>query len=343
MIIEGRYLDEVMRKLYTELSKSTDTFEASKGKGQDLLGPTIVLKDPRARISATATRGRLISALAEFCWYMSGSADLDFIRFYLHDYPPEGVSGSIEEAYGPRLIGTGEFGRSFNQIQRVIDRLRSKPDTRRAVISILEPSDLEPEKTDSPCTIALQFIRRRERLHLVTIMRSNDAYLGFPHDVFCFTMIQELVARSLGIKVGEYHHFATSLHLYEKHRSKVSAYLAEGFQSPTFSMPKMPSGCQLANLKAFLDTERSIRSGALTSAAEIKLPDYWRDLALVLLRLADSRFNRGLKVLEDNFSNIGASFYTSFFFKRPRFLSKPTVSKETQDKFDLGGTNDSKS
>ncbi len=189
MIIEGRYLDEILRTLYFELSKSTDTFNASKGKGQDLLGQEVVLKDPRARISATATRGRLISALAEFCWYMAGSADLDFIRFYLPDYPPEGATGALEEAYGPRLIGTGEFGRSFNQIERVIDRLRRKPDTRRAVISILEPSDLEPGKAEAPCTIALQFVRRRERLHLVAMMRSNDAYLGFPHDVFCFTMI----------------------------------------------------------------------------------------------------------------------------------------------------------
>jgi thymidylate synthase len=89
MTIEGRYLDEILRKLYGELSRSTDTFQASKGKGQDLLGQKVVLKDPRSRISATATRGRLISALAEFCWYMSGSADLDFIRFYLRDYPPK--------------------------------------------------------------------------------------------------------------------------------------------------------------------------------------------------------------------------------------------------------------
>lgn len=325
-----------MRKLYTELSKSTDTFEASKGKGQDLLGPKIVLKDPRARISATATRGRLISALAEFCWYMAGSADLDFIRFYIREYPPEGATGALEDAYGPRIIGTGEFGRSFNQIERVIDRLRRKPDTRRAVISILEPGDLEPGKAEAPCTIALQFVRRRERLHLVAMMRSNDAYLGFPHDVFCFTMIQELVARSLGIQVGEYHHFATSLHLYEHDQDKVSAYLDEGFQSPTFAMPKMPSGCQLANLKAFLDTEHSIRSGTIEAAAQIKLPEYWRDLALVLLRLADSRFKRGQKALEANFSNVRNDFYRNFFIKRPKLLPKAPMSAMIQAKLDLG-------
>ena len=336
MIIEGRYLDEIMRRLYTELSRSTDTFEASKGKGQDLLGPKIVLKDPRARISATATRGRLISALAEFCWYMAGSADLDFIRFYIREYPPAGVMGALDEAYGPRIMGTGEFGRSFNQIERVIDRLRRKPDTRRAVISILEPGDLEPGKAEAPCTIALQFVRRRERLHLVAMMRSNDAYLGFPHDVYCFTMIQELVARSLGIQVGEYHHFATSLHLYEHDQDKVSAYLDEGFQSPTFAMPKMPSGCQLANLRAFLDTEQSIRNGTIAAAAQIKLPEYWRDLALVLLRLADSRFKRGQKTLDDNFSNISNSFYKNFFIKRPKILSKGPTSAMVQTKLHLG-------
>lgn len=315
---------------------STDTFEASKGNGKDLLGPKIILKDPRARISATSNRGILISALAEFCWYMAGSANLDFIRFYIRKYPPEGATGSLEEAYGPRLIGTGEFDRSFNQIERVIDRLRRKPDTRRAVISILEPSDLGPGKAEAPCTIALQFIRRRERLHLVAMMRSNDAYLGFPHDVFCFTMIQELVARSLGIQVGEYHHFATSLHLYEHDQDKVSAYLAEGFQSPTFAMPRMPSGCQLANLRAFLAIEQSIRNGAITSATQIKLPEYWRDLALVLLRRADSRFKRGHKTLEGNFANISNGFYSNFFIKRPKTLPKTPAATMIQNRLDLG-------
>ena len=325
-----------MRKLYNELSKSTDTFEASKGEGQDLLGQKIILKDPRARVSATATRGRLISALAEFCWYMAGSADLNFIRFYIRDYPPDGATGSLEDAYGPRILGTGEFGHSFNQLERVIDRLRRKPDTRRAVISIIQASDLEPGNAEAPCTIALQFIRRRGRLHLVVMMRSNDAYLGFPHDVFCFTMIQELVARSLAIQVGEYHHFATSLHLYEHDRNKVSAYLGEGFQNPTFAMPKMPSGCQLENLKMFLDIEHSIRNGLITNADQISLPVYWRDLALVLLRLADVRFKRGQKILESNFSNISNGFYKNFFIRRPKILPKTEPAIRTQDKFDLG-------
>jgi thymidylate synthase len=335
MIIEGRCLDEILRKLYGELSASTDTFEARKGKGQDLLGSTLVLRDPRARISATATRGRLISAVAEFCWYLSGSADLDFIRFYLRDYPPERKTGAIGEAYGPRLLGTGEFGHSLNQFERVITQLTERPDTRRAVISLLEPSDLEPDKVEAPCTVALQFIRRRERLHMVVMMRSNDAYLGLPHDVFCFTMIQELVARALGIRVGEYRHFATSLHLYERDADKVSRYLDEGFQNPTFAMPKMPTGCQRDSLNAFLEIERSIRSGLITEAAEILLPTYWKDLALVLLRHADVKFKRGMAILEENFSNTSDGFYRTFFLKSPKIITFEPDEETTQTELDL--------
>lgn len=336
MTIEGRYLDEILRKVYMDLSKSTDSFTASKGKGLDLLGQKIILKDPRARISATATRGMLISALAEFCWYMSGSADLDFIRFYLKDYPPKNATGSLQEAYGPRLTGTGEFGYNTDQINRVIEKLRKNPDTRRAVITLLESSDLEPGQEEAPCTIGLQFIRRRKRLHLVAMMRSNDAYLGFPHDVFCFTMIQELVARSLGIRVGDYHHFATSLHLYESDQDSVAAYLGEGFQNPVFAMPKMPSGCQMGNLEAFLKVEHAIRKGEITDAGQISLPQYWRDLSLVLLRCADSRYKRGTKAREDNFSQISDPFYENFFLKRPRVLPKGEAKKMVQDNLNLG-------
>jgi thymidylate synthase len=336
MIIEGRYLDEILRRLYSELTQSTDTFEASKGKGQDLLASKILLKNPRARISATATRGRLVSALAEFCWYMSGSANLDFIRFYLQDYPPKDATGSIEEAYGPRFIGTGEFGRSVNQIERVIERLQQKPDTRRAVIAILEPSDLQPEKREAPCTAALQFIHRRGHLHLIAMMRSNDAYLGFPHDVFCFTMLQELIARSLGAKVGEYHHFATSLHLYGRDVDKVSRYLDEGFQNPTFAMPRMPNGCQRANLDAFLNVEKAIREGAILRSSEIKLTDYWRDLAIVLLRFADTKNGRGAAVVEENFSAISDAFYRSFYLKKPSVVIAEEETAFVQERLDLG-------
>lgn len=337
MIIEGRYLDEILRELYKTLTASTDIFDATKGSGQDLLAPTIVLLDPRSRISSTAIRGRLISALGEFCWYMSGSDSRDFIEFYITDYP--GEDDPIQEAYGPRLMRVNQPSCVESQLYRVIKRLERKPDTRRAVITILETGDLGQGNTDAPCTVALQFIRRRERIHMVTMMRSNDAYLGFPHDVFCFTMIQELVARALGDRLGEYHHFTTSMHLYECDKDNATAYLAEGFQNPKFSMPAMPRGCQRANMEKFLVAEEKIRNGTITDAKQIKLPVYWKDLSLILLRRADGKFKRGMKVLEKNFSNISNDYYRNLFHRKPQFVETDGIIPEDQGVLDLEDKN----
>ena len=58
---------------------------------------------------------------------------------------------------------------------------------------------------------------RNGALHMTTVMRSNDAVWGFCNDVFAFTCLQELIANELGVKLGQYHHFAASLHVYERH------------------------------------------------------------------------------------------------------------------------------
>lgn len=343
MEIEGKCLDDILRQTYEALLVSTDTFDASKGKGFDLLAPKIILRDPRARVSATVSRGHIISALGEFCWYMRGSANIDEMRYYLSQYPPEGKSGSIEEAYGPRLIGTGEFGRHYKQFERVIDKLKGKPDSRRAVIALLEPSDLEPSKSEAPCTSALQFIRRRERLHMIAMMRSNDAYLGFPHDIFCFTMMQELIARSLGVRVGEYHHFATSLHLYEGDRKRVEAYIAEGYQSPVFSMPKMPSGCQLKSLASFLEHEAQIRVGGIVKPEDINLPVYWKDLAVLLLHFAHKKKRRGAEASKDTANTLADKFYRPFLMARPRRVKRAEIAPFEQAELKLEDGQDGQS
>src|SRR4029453_8927030 len=91
------------------------------------------------------------------------------------------------------------------------------------------------------CTSTLQFVIRDHRLNLMTTMRSNDAYFGLPHDIFCFTMLQDLIARSLDIELGTYVHSVGSLHVYEEKIDFVSRYLDEGWQQ-SMEMPPMPPG-----------------------------------------------------------------------------------------------------
>jgi hypothetical protein len=88
------------------------------------------------------------------------------------------------------------------------------------VVGIWHPEDLwaaRAKSKDIPCTLDWQFLVRDNRLHMGVAMRSNDAWLGFPYDVFAFTCFQRVVAAHLGVDVGLYHHHVIgSMHLYAR-------------------------------------------------------------------------------------------------------------------------------
>jgi thymidylate synthase len=118
---------------------------------------------------------------------------------------------------------------------------------------------------------------------MVTYMRSNDAFIGLPHDVFAFTMVQEIVARSLNIKLGKYHHIVGSLHLYNTDRRKASAYVDEGWQPTRNSaMPKMPSGDPWKSIAVVLKAEETLRNGGEIDETALTVDPYWQDLIRLL-------------------------------------------------------------
>jgi thymidylate synthase len=113
-------------------------------------------------------------------------------------------------------------------------------------------------------------------------MRSNDVYLGLPHDIFSFTMIQEIVASTLGVPLGIYSHFVGSLHVYEHHRDRITAFIREGWQGTTDIMPEMPPGDPWPGVAQLLRSELAIREGV--SFRELDMPEnpYWADLVRLL-------------------------------------------------------------
>lgn len=115
--------------------------------------------------------------------------------------------GILWGAYGARLHG---------QIGDLVARLAEDRDSRQAVLTIFDGGrDLAAAKRDVPCTIALQFLVRDDRLSMRVTMRSNDMWLGLPYDMVQFSILQATIAQVLGVEVGQYVHSVGSLHLYE--------------------------------------------------------------------------------------------------------------------------------
>lgn len=154
------------------------------------------------------------------------------------------IDGNFWGAYGMRIS---------SQSQYVVDKLKADADSRQAVITLWNPvKDNVEGKKDYPCTIALGFRIRHDKLNLSVTMRSNDVWWGTTYDVFQFTQLQHTIANLLEIEVGTYTHMAWSLHLYERDYDRSSEL------QPPFGTSFIPSG-----LDGF-DTAANILAGQLS-------------------------------------------------------------------------------
>jgi thymidylate synthase len=276
-------LDDLLRLVFEELlkDKDKDLIETTKGKSTEIFGAMLLLRDPRARLSRSESKGKVFSALGELFWYLSKSNDLPFIEYYLpkSKLDKESDDGkTLRNGYGERLFNKD----GQNQIQNVITLLSNKPTSRKAVIQLFDASDLSEDFKSIPCTCTLQFAIRYQKLDMLVNMRSNDAYKGLPHDVFAFTMLQEIIARSLKIDVGIYKHCAGSMHLYDSDFEQAASYLKEGWQSKTH-MPSMPNGDQWQVLSEVQAVEAKIRAMENVDSSSFNFDDYWADLCRLLI------------------------------------------------------------
>ena len=105
MEIVGESVDEVLIDAYGRIQAEGAPNVGSRGKNKEVIGATLRIRHPRARLSRSADRGLPFSALGEFLWYLTGAGDADFITAYIPAYANEvGRSGIINGAYGPRIF-----------------------------------------------------------------------------------------------------------------------------------------------------------------------------------------------------------------------------------------------
>ena len=285
--LHAETLDDLMRSVFQQILCYGEQIKPNKGPARELAGMILELENPRARLSRTQTRGKPLSCLGELCWYLAKRNDLSFIEYYIPEYVKYADEGVIYGGYGPRLFDW----RGINQFQNVVNRLADNRHSRRAVIQLYDGQDIVGKHTDIPCTCTLQFmVRGEEELCLIAHMRSNDAYKGLPHDIFCFTMIQEIMARKLCLEVGTYKHMVGSLHLYNDDVRKSKRFLDEGLQATTTPMPSMPTGDPGPGISDLLRAEHAIRADQSFDLGCLATMDpYWADLGRLLLVLKYSK------------------------------------------------------
>lgn len=148
-------------------------------------------------------------------WILAGRQDVAFLKQFnstIDSYSDDGWT--FHGAYGERL----RYASAIDQIDGVVRLLKADPTTRRATMTIWRPfSDLERQSKDIPCNVALSFLLRNGMLDMTVFCRSNDIVWGaYGANAVQFSMLHEVIAGIVGVKMGYYRQISNSYHAYNK-------------------------------------------------------------------------------------------------------------------------------
>jgi thymidylate synthase (methanogen type) len=135
-------------------------------------------------------------------------------------------SAVYEYSYGPRIFS---FQNNKDQINEfIIPLLQKDPSSRRAVISLFNPStDSNVLSKNIPSLMFLSFKIRNGRLNLTCFIRSNDFFIGWPGNIYQIYVLQKYVADKLGIVTGALTTISCSAHVFQDNLEMVEKIIGK--------------------------------------------------------------------------------------------------------------------
>ena len=120
---------------------------------------------------------------------------------------------------------TNYDGQGVDQIKYVINLLKKEPNTRRAVISLWNPIQLNLQCLP-PCHVLYQFrVVNDDTLDCCLFQRSGDLFLGVPFNIASASLLTHIIAVLTGYKPGILHHLISDAHIYKEHLQAVKEQL----------------------------------------------------------------------------------------------------------------------
>ena len=180
----------------------------------------------------TTKRVHTKSLIHELLWFLSGSTDNQWLRdrgvTIWNEWAAE--DGSLGPIYGAQWRSWAcPDGRVIDQRADLVATIRSRPDSRRLVVSAWNPADL-PDETQgpqdnvragrmslAPCHCLFQFYVSEGKLSCQLYQRSADLFLGVPFNIASYALLTHLIAQQCDLDVGEFIHTFGDLHLYRNH------------------------------------------------------------------------------------------------------------------------------
>lgn len=182
--------------------------------------------------AVTTKKLHLRSIIHELLWFLRGDTNIR----YLHEH---GVTiwdewadenGDLGPVYGYQWRSwpaptPDDPNRSIDQIARVVEQIRTTPDSRRLLVTAWNPAQVDAMALP-PCHCLFQFYVADGRLSCQLYQRSADIFLGVPFNIASYALLTMMVAQVTGLKPGEFIHTFGDAHLYLNHIEQAKEQLS---------------------------------------------------------------------------------------------------------------------
>ena len=147
--------------------------------------------------------------------------------------------GSLGNVYGAQWRAWQKKDGGFiDQIQNVIESIKTNPQSRRHIVSAWNPEEV-PTMALPPCHTLFQFYVDGNKLSCQLYQRSADVFLGVPFNIASYALLTHLIAQETGLEVGDFVHTLGDAHLYLNHMDQINEQLSrEPRPFPTIKLNK---------------------------------------------------------------------------------------------------------
>ncbi|HKM37454.1 MAG TPA: thymidylate synthase [Thiopseudomonas sp.] len=187
----------------------------------------------------TTKKCHLRSIIHELLWFLQGDTNIKYlqdngVRIW-DEWADE--NGDLGPVYGYQWRNwPTPNGESIDQISKLIEMIKSNPDSRRLIVSAWNPA-LVDDMALPPCHALFQFYVADGKLSCQLYQRSADIFLGVPFNIASYALLTMMVAQVCNLELGDFIWSGGDCHLYSNHMEQVEEQLSrEPFALPTMQI-----------------------------------------------------------------------------------------------------------
>lgn len=191
----------------------------------------------------TTKKVKFDAVLYELLWFLRGSTN---INDDLTQHTPiwnawADENGELGPVYGKQWRDwEAADGRHIDQIQNVIDQVKTNPDSRRLIVNAWNVGDID-KMALPPCHMFFQFYVVNGRLDCQLYQRSADIALGVPFNIASYAALMMMVAQECNLEPGIFTHTMGDAHIYSNHVEGLELQLTRTPKKlPTLKIAKKP-------------------------------------------------------------------------------------------------------